>query len=186
MRERRSTNPTALAGSLLLAHPSMRDPNFRRAVVLLSAHDEKGAMGVVLNRPLEKRLGQLNADFALSPLANVPLFQGGPVQTEQLLLCAWKFHADQNGFQLMFGIDPNKAIELHEEEGTHLRAFLGYAGWTGGQLENELKQNAWVVTPLVAELMEEQPNDALWRNILTELDSDWKLLVNEPDDPSLN
>lgn len=186
MRERRHTKNNALAGSLLLAHPSMRDPNFRRAVVLLSAHDEKGAMGVVMNHPLDKRLGQLNAEFALSPLANVPLFQGGPVQTEQLLLCAWKFHADQSGFQLMFGIDPEKAAELQQEEGTHLRAFLGYAGWTGGQLENELQQNAWVVTPLVAELMNETPDETLWRKILTDLDHDWKLMVDEPDDPSLN
>jgi putative transcriptional regulator len=186
MREHHSTDNKALAGSLLLAHPSMRDENFRRAVVLLSTHDEKGAMGVVLNRPLGKRLGQLNAEFALSPLASVPLYQGGPVQTEQLLLCAWKFHADQSGFQLMFGIDPNKAIELQEEQGTQLRAFLGYAGWTGGQLENELSQNTWVVTPLVAKLMEEKPDDTLWRTILTDLNHDWKLLVDEPDDPSLN
>ena len=185
MRERHSSKNTALAGSLLLAHPSMRDENFRRAVVLLSTHDEKGAMGVVLNRPLGKRLGELNAEFALSPLASVPLFQGGPVQTEQLLLCAWKFHADQSGFQLMFGIDPQKAIEL-QESGTHLRAFLGYAGWTGGQLENELSQNTWVVTPLVAKLMEEKSDDSLWRAILTDLNHDWKLLVDEPDDPSLN
>jgi len=186
MRERRHKKDTALAGSLLLAHPSMRDTNFRRAVVLLSAHDGKGAMGVVMNRPLGKRLGQLNAEFALSPLADVPLFQGGPVQTEQLLLCAWKFHADQSGFQLMFGIDPEKAVELQQEEGTHLRAFLGYAGWTGGQLENELQQNGWVVTPLVAELMNEKPDETLWRTILTGLSDDWKLLVDEPDDPSLN
>ena len=186
MHERHSTENKALAGSLLLAHPSMRDDNFRRAVVLLSAHDEKGAMGVVLNRPLGKRLGQLNAEFALSPLSAVPLYQGGPVQTEQLLICAWKFHADQSGFQLMFGVDPNKAIELQEEEGTHLRAFLGYAGWTGGQLEVELSQNTWVVTALMPKLMEEKSDQTLWRTILTDLNHDWKLLVDEPDDPSLN
>jgi putative transcriptional regulator len=186
MRERHSSKPDALAGSLLLAHPGMHDENFRRSVVLLSSHDDKGAMGVVLNRPLGKRLGQLNAEFALSTLASVPIFQGGPVQTEQLLLCAWRFHADQSGFQLMFGIDPQKAIELQAEEGTHLRAFLGYAGWTGGQLENELKQNTWVVTPLVPKLMEGKPDETLWRAILTDINHDWKLLVDEPDDPSLN
>ena len=86
----------------------------------------------------------------------------------------------------MFGIDPEKAVELQQEEGTHLRAFLGYAGWTGGQLENELQQNGWVVTPLVAELMNEKPDETLWRTILTGLSDDWKLLVDEPDDPSLN
>jgi putative transcriptional regulator len=186
MRERHSPHQTALAGSLLLAHPGLRDDNFRRSVVLLSAHDANGAMGVVLNRPLGKHLGQLNAEFALSPLSAVPIFQGGPVQTDQVLLCAWRFNPDQSGFQLMFGIDPQKAIELHGEEGTHLRAFLGYAGWSGGQLESELSQNTWVVTPLLAKLLDKKPDETLWRAILTDLNHDWKLLVDEPDDPSVN
>lgn len=186
MREKAEGKFGRLAGQVLLAHPSMRDPNFRRTVVLLSAHDEKGAMGVVMNRPLKKRLGTLNADLALSPLADVPLFQGGPVQTEQLLLCAWKFEADQSGYQLMFGIDPAKAIELKENAQVELRAFLGYSGWTGGQLEGELAQSAWVVAPLDIRVMEETPDERLWRSILTGINGDWKLLVDEPDDPGLN
>ena len=71
MRERGKATLN-LAGSLLLAHPAMRDPNFHRAVVLLSSHGDDGAMGVVLNRPLGKHLGDLNAQFAASPLAGVP------------------------------------------------------------------------------------------------------------------
>ena len=73
MRERRKISRDTLAGTLLLAHPSMRDPNFRRSVVLMSAHNAEGAMGVVLNRPLHKRLGELSGEFALGPLASVPL-----------------------------------------------------------------------------------------------------------------
>jgi putative transcriptional regulator len=186
MREQTPGENTALAGALLLAHPSMSDKNFRRAVVLLSAHDEKGAMGVVLNRPTGKRLGQLNAEFALSPLASVPLFEGGPVDTDRLLLCAWRFHPDGTGFQLMFGIDPEKAVELQSQEGMQLRAFLGYAGWTGGQLENELGQNTWVVSPLMANVLELDQNETLWRAILTGLGHHWKLLAEEPEDPSRN
>lgn len=186
----RSSRPSpefsALAGSLLLAHPSMRDPNFRRSVVLLSAHDDKGAMGVVLNRPLGKRLGQLNAEFALSPLAAVPLFQGGPVQTDQVLLCGWRFHSDGSGFQLMFGMDPQKAAEAQAEEGLKLRAFLGYAGWEGGQLENELKQNTWVVTSLLAGVLDQDQDETLWKSILTGLSHDWTLLINEPEEPERN
>ena len=67
-----------IAGSLLLAHPAMKDPNFRRSVVLMSVHNDEGAMGVVLNRPMGKRLGELSGDFALGPLSGVPLFNGGP------------------------------------------------------------------------------------------------------------
>ena len=137
MRERRQSEKDSIAGSLLLAHPSLRDPNFRRAVVLMSVHNAEGAMGVVLNRPLGKRLGQLNGEFALGALAGVPLFSGGPVQTEQLLLVAWQNQAD--GFRLHFGIEPDRAGQLATEEGTELRAFLGYSGWSGGQLEKELK-----------------------------------------------
>lgn len=186
MRERGSADTGALAGSLLLAHPSLQDGNFRRAVILLSAHDANGAMGVVLNRPMRKRLGQLTAEFALGPLADVPIYKGGPVEMEQLLLCGWKEHEDGTGFQLMFGIDPNKAIELQAEKGVHLRAFLGYAGWSRGQLENELKHNTWVVSPLVTELLQADHDDTLWRSILGGLSDEWKLLANEPDDVEKN
>jgi putative transcriptional regulator len=186
MRERSSADAGALAGSLLLAHPSLQDGNFRRAVILLSAHDANGAMGVVLNRPLGKRLGQLTAEFALGPLAHVPLFKGGPVETEQLLLCGWKEHEDGTGFQLMFGIDPLKAVELQAEKGVHLRAFLGYAGWTGGQLENELKHNTWVVSPLVTDLLQNDQDETLWKTILGNISDEWKLLANEPEDPEKN
>ena len=103
------SRPENLAGSLLLAHPAMRDPNFRRAVVLMSAHNDQGAMGVVLNRPLDKDLGALNGAFALGPLAGVPVFQGGPVQTEQLILVAWQPQPD--GIRFFFGIEPDKATQ---------------------------------------------------------------------------
>ena len=186
MRESQPTEPSALAGTLLLAHPGSRDQNFRRSVVLLSAHDPNGAMGVVLNRPTGKRLGQLNPEFALSALASVPLYQGGPVDTDRLLLCAWRFQPDGTGFQLMFGLDPQKALELQAEEGMRLRAFLGYAGWSGGQLETELEQNFWVLSPLMANLMDLNQDETLWRSILSSMSRDWKLLVDEPDDPTKN
>lgn len=186
MHERGSTDTSALAGSLLLAHPSLKDANFRHSVILMSAHDANGAMGVVLNRPLGKTLGQLSADFALSPLSGVPIYKGGPVQTEQLLLCGWKLHEDGSGFQLMFGIDPEKASELLNEPHVQLRAFLGYSGWTGGQLEGELQQNAWVVSPLVSGVLEAEQDETLWKSILGGMSDEWRLLVNEPEDPSLN
>ena len=186
MREPHTPEPSALAGALLLAHPSLKDDNFRRTVILLSAHDEKGAMGVVLNRPLGKRLGQLNAEFALSPLSNVPIFQGGPVDTDRLLLCAWRFNPEGTGFQLMFGIDPQKAIEVQTEGNMHLRAFLGYSGWSAGQLENELKQNTWVISPLMADVLDLDQDETLWRAILGNINLEWRLLAGEPDDPSRN
>lgn len=150
----------------------------------MSAHNADGAMGVVLNRPLGKHLGELNGDFALGALAGVPIFKGGPVQTEQLILVAWQ--PQEDGFRLHFGIEPDRAAQLATEEGTQLRAFLGYSGWSGGQLENELKQNTWIVTDVPAGLLGHAEGHEMWRDVLSGLGEEWRLLANEPEDTSLN
>lgn len=184
MRERRKVTKDTLAGSLLLAHPAMRDPNFRHSVVLMSAHSADGAMGVVLNRPLGKRLGQLSGDFALGPLAGVQLFTGGPVQTEQLVLAAWQVRAD--GFRLHFGIEPDRALQLLAEEGTQVRGFLGYSGWSAGQLENEMKHNTWIVADVPEDLLAQSQDESLWRTVLGREGANWRLLAGEPDHPERN
>ena len=175
-----------LAGSLLLAHPAMRDPNFHRSVVLLSTHGDEGAMGVVLNRPMGKILGDLNAQFAASSLSAVPIYQGGPVQTEQLILAAWQPDILGTGYRLYFGIDVDKAEVLQREEGVRLRAFLGYSGWSKGQLENELRQNTWVVSPVGPDLLQGEDGQGLWRSILAGLSPEWRLMAGEPEDPAKN
>ena len=184
MRERPKSTKETLAGSLLLAHPAMRDPNFRRSVVLMSVHNEEGAMGVVLNRPMGKRLGQLSGDFALGPLSGVPLFNGGPVETKQLVLAAWQIRDD--GFRMHFGIEPDKAVQLLTETGTHVRAFLGYSGWTAGQLEKEMKQGTWVVADVPEDLLTHTQDETLWRTVLGREGDEWHLLAGEPEDPELN
>jgi putative transcriptional regulator len=184
MRERRKDTKATFAGSLLLAHPVMRDPNFRRSVVLMSVHNAEGAMGVVLNRPTGQRLGELNGDFALGPLASVPLFTGGPVHPEQLIIAAWQSRPD--GFRLHFGIEPDRAIQLIGEEGTHVRAFLGYSGWSAGQLEEEMKHNAWVVASVPEDLLSQPQTDVLWRTVLGREGAEWRLLASEPEDPAQN
>lgn len=186
MSTRHSDSPAALSGSLLLAHPSLKDHHFKHTVILIASHDGGGAMGVVLNRSLGKKLGDLNEEFASGPLAEVPLFSGGPVQPTQVILCAWRQNPESDGFQLMFGIDPGRASDLVGEEGVHMRAFLGYAGWSGGQLEDEMRRDTWVVSQLVADLLEDEPDEELWRYLLGQIDDEWRLLANEPDDPSLN
>ena len=184
MRERRKVSRETLAGSLLLAHPAMKDPNFRRSVILMSAHNAEGAMGVVLNRPLGKRLGELSGDFALGPLASVPLYKGGPVQAEQLVLAAWQTRDD--GFRLHFGIEPDKAQQLMSEDDTHVRGFLGYSGWSAGQLEGEMQRKTWVVVDVPEDLLTHPQDDSLWRTVLGREGAEWRLLANEPEDPATN
>lgn len=184
MQPTRKTKKASHAGSLLLAHPGLRDPNFRRAVVLMSVHNAEGAMGLVLNRPLDKRLGEANGEFAFGPLAGIAMYAGGPVQPEQLLLVAWEEH--EEGFRLHFGLEPDKAAELLADGEAEVRAFQGYSGWSAGQLEQEMKANTWVVAEVPPDLLTEPPGDALWRKVLSNLGGHWPLLAREPDEPNLN
>lgn len=187
MKERRTARKAqTLAGQLLLAHPAMRDPNFKRSVILLSAHSGEGAMGVVLNRPLDKQLGELNSEFAFGPLAGVGVYAGGPVEPGQLILVSWQWLEADSAFQLHFGIEPERAAELVGTPGVTLRAFLGYAGWGQGQLENEMKHDTWLVSAVEGEILGEADGVTLWRQILGALDPELKLLANEPEDPTVN
>lgn len=175
------------AGTLLLAHPSLLDPNFRRSVILLSAYSaEEGSIGVVVNRPIGQTLGQHNPEFAHSPLARVPLFTGGPVARDQLILTAWKWTAEEGTFKLYFGIDGEKAQRLVDEDpGYQLRGFLGHAGWSEGQLDAELDQGAWVLSGCLPALNNE-PEAIDWHELLCNERPELRLLADAPDDPTSN
>src|SRR5947209_10147299 len=82
----------SLAGSLLVAHPNMLDPNFRRTVLFISAHDPKeGALGVIINRPLDRQVADLVTETPPAGLADVPVFLGGPVGKNQLMFAAFEW-----------------------------------------------------------------------------------------------
>ena len=178
--------PSSLAGHLLLAHPSLKDDNFRRSVVLLSAHDGDGALGVVLNRPTGRTLGELSEELALTTLAGLPVYHGGPVETEKLILVAWQLRAEPSEFQLSFGLNPDRAAALVATPGVCVRGFLGYAGWSAGQLENELTHHTWFTAPAAAYNLAAAEGTGLWRLFLGSLDPELKLLADEPEDPALN
>lgn len=185
MKELGDSQPN-LAGSLLLAHPKLRDPNFGRTVILLSLHNAEGAMGVVLNRPMEKTLGELGTELASGALADVPLYQGGPVSPEQLILVAWEAEPEAGSVKLYFGIDPEKLIALKEEREVQVRGFLGYSGWSAGQLETEMMRESWIVAPVSQELVGGLEGPELWRAVVGALSPRWKILADEPDDPERN
>jgi len=141
-------------------------------------------MGVVLNRPLGKRLGDLKGAYAEGPLAPTPIFTGGPCETEQLILAAWQCRED--AFQLHFGIDPEKAVELMADKKTRLRAYLGYSGWSAGQLEKELESGTWIISSPPADLFDRPMQDSLWRSLLADEGDEWKLFVDEPEETGKN
>ena len=175
------------AGCLLLAHPTLRDPNFRRTVVLLTMHDAvEGSLGVVMNRSLGKTLGEHDSGFSGSPLAGLPLFGGGPVAPDRLVLAAWKWRPGEGTFQLHFGIDEAGAEGLmRDDSGYKICGFLGHASWGGGQLKAEIEEDAWVLSRWLPGL-EEKVGVEVWRSILCHESPIMRLLVDAPEDPSLN
>ena len=185
MRNLREEVPQNLTGSLLVAHPSMLDPNFRRAVLFISSHDHEGAMGVILNRPLEKQVSELVGEAPPEGLENVPVFLGGPVGKNQLMFAMFEWE-DANGVKLNHNVNVEEAHERVGEDPSSIRAFVGYAGWSAGQLEAEMKQKAWILQKPSRAALSPDRLPKLWFEIMRGLGPWYKLLSAAPDDPSLN
>ena len=182
-----ASSRSSLAGSLLVAHPNMLDPNFRRTVLFISEHDPgEGALGVIINRPLDRQVADLVTESTPAGLAEVPVFLGGPVGKNQLMFAAFEWHQSK-------GLKLNHNVRLEETSDAvapkkviTVCAFVGYAGWGAGQLESEMKQKAWLLqkaSPSVLKL-DRLPN--LWFEIMRGLGPWYKMLAAAPDDPSLN
>ena len=177
----------SLAGSLLVAHPNMLDPNFRRTVLFISEHDPgEGALGVIINRPLDRQVAELVTEDPPAGLAEVPVFLGGPVGKNQLMFAAFEWH--QSG-----GIKLNHNVGLEETGDAAGRkkiitvcAFVGYAGWGAGQLESEMKQKAWLLQKANPSVLKIDRLPNLWFDIMRSMGPWYKMLAAAPDDPSLN
>ena len=177
-----------LAGQLLIAMPSMQDPRFARSVICLCAHSPDGAMGIMLNKPLENLsfddlLKQLDV-APLPPARRIALHAGGPVEGGRgFVLHTGDWSSDGSlqvvpDLALTASVDILKAIATGGGPRRGLLA-LGYAGWGPGQLEEEIQRNAWLsVGADEALLFEEEDNDSKWRRALAKLRVDPLLLVS--------
>ena len=177
----------SLGGSLLISHPSLLDPNFRKTVIFLSTHDpEEGSFGLILNRPAGRTVGDVLPNKPIGALARVPLFLGGPVSGDQLVFAAFRWHPESERMECRHHLlipDAQKAIE---EEHTTVRAFIGYAGWTKGQLEGELAQKAWLVGKPGREVLAVEKLPVLWREVTSSFGPWFRLVAEAPDDPAQN
>jgi putative transcriptional regulator len=186
MRNLRGEKPRSFAGSFLVAHPNMLDPNFRRAVLFISSHDaEDGALGVIINRPLDKHVSDLVNELPPYGLADVPVFLGGPVGKNQLMFAAFEWEKGA-GLKLNHNVDVDEAGERAGADPASVRAFVGYAGWSAGQLEAEMKQKAWLLHKPNRTALKPEILPKLWFNIMRGLGPWYKLLAAAPDNPSLN
>jgi putative transcriptional regulator len=178
----------SLRGQLLVAGPSLVDPNFRRTVVLVGEHGDEGAMGVVLSRP-----SGIVVEDAVPPLAaldgvDTEVFVGGPVQPQAIVVLG-DFGEPENAAVVVFesiGFLPGELEPDDLGDLTRARVFAGYAGWGKGQLEGELAEGAWIVEPaLRADVFTDAP-EQLWSDVLRRKGGPFGLLAMMPDDPRVN
>ena len=160
----------SLAPGLLLAMPQLLDPNFHHAVILVTQHDEDGAIGFIVNRPLEVPVAEVLKELGMkwggareatawlggpvTPESGWVLFEGGPVgdpdTTSEL----------DTGLRISPSIDCLRALSAKPPK--NMRLLLGYAGWGAGQLEEELVEGSWMFVPLSRELVFDTPPERMW------------------------
>lgn len=177
-----------MTGSILVAHPNLRDPNFRRTIVFLSHHQaDDGAIGLVLNRPLRKTMAQVGADASEGgALQRVPVFYGGPVDPDDVLLASMQWQESPAALAFRGFGRVSEAPVIPPEFQPGLRAWKGYSGWSRGQLESEIAEKSWILLPPTRPLIEMQKPEGAWREVMRNLGPVYRLLADMPDDPSMN
>lgn len=178
--------PLCLKGSLILADPSLRDPNFFRSVLVLTDHrHDQGAHGYILNRPLGKKVGDVLSTDEFARLREIPIFVGGPVSQEHLTFAAFRWKPASNQLLCATHLSTPEAQE-RLDQGETIRAFIGYSGWGEGQLESELRQKAWITRKPNARVLQARKIDYMWAELLSSMGPWYQLLAGTPDNPALN
>ncbi len=177
-------------GILLIADPFLKDPNFLRTVVFLCEHKEEGSFGFVLNRQYENTLDELITDLQGFPL---PVYYGGPVQQDSIHF----IHQYPNkipGAQevakgVYWGGDFEVLVDLIKKEEVDpgkIRFFIGYSGWSEGQLKEEMEEKTWLTVNANRSLVFHENHEEIWKDSLRHLGGDYEIMINFPIDPQLN
>ena len=180
----------SLQGQLLLDGGKLHGSFFHRSVVLICQHDEEGAFGLILNRSTGAKVGDAVVANLPQSVKDQPLFIGGPMQPATLsFLHSDVFVPHANVMlNLNLGHSIETLMDLSESYSTTqmLRLFAGYAGWSGGQLEQEMSRNDWLIHPASVDLVFKSAPEQLWKEILRKKDAKLRWLADSPDNLSWN
>lgn len=179
----------SLRGKLLVASPALVDPNFARAVVLITEHNDEGAMGIVLDKPSDALVGEVVPQLADAAGPDAPIYVGGPVQPSAIVVLAEFSDPEAAAWIVVADVGFASADLDTADLGAvtrRARVYAGYSGWGPGQLEAEMELDSWIIEPpLPAELFPDAP-DTLWNDVLARKGGQYALVARMPEDPSLN
>ncbi|MCW3463211.1 YqgE/AlgH family protein [Chitinophaga nivalis] len=177
-------------GILLIADPFLKDPNFARTVILLCEHQPKGSLGFVINKLFDQQLHHLVPEVMIS---NIPVYFGGPVQMDTIHFVHQQPELIDGGVEIIPGVywgghfeQVVAALNKGLLEPGQIKFFIGYAGWTDGQLEGEIQEKSWIISHSDTTLVFEQQEQLIWQQSLRNLGSNFAMMANFPIDPSLN
>lgn len=182
---------TPAAGVALVAAPMMDDSNFRRTIVLLCEHGVDGSFGLILNRPTTQYLRDVVDEMTYY---NGLIFEGGPVERHSTLHVLHRHPAPigetREVVKAVYWGGDFEAIQTMiargEASDDAFRFFLGYAGWSPGQLDAEIEQGAWILVPSDTSMIFPENPGRLWSQVLRRLGGEYALLANFPEDPRMN
>jgi len=177
-------------GILLIADPFLKDPHFARTVVFICEHQQEGSFGFVLNKQYELTLDELITNFEGYP---VPVFYGGPVQVDTIHFLHQYPDLIPGGQEVQEGIywggdfeTVTRLVKDHLLDFNKIRFFLGYSGWSDGQLNDELNEKTWLTVTANQHLVFHPFPDEIWKDSLKHLGGDYEMMINFPLDPQLN
>jgi putative transcriptional regulator len=179
-----------LRGQLLLDNGKLRGSFFHRSVILICQHDAEGALGLVLNRATGNKVGEAVVANLPESLKQMSLFLGGPVQPQVLsFLHSDSFLPEANVLpNLSLGHSIDALVEAGDSysPSRQLKVFAGYAGWSPGQLDQEMKMDTWLTHPASLDLVFHSQPQELWKLILSDKGWKYRLITEAPEDLSWN
>lgn len=179
---------TNLTSHFLIAMPALADPNFQHTVTFICAHNEEGAMGIVINRQLDVMLGEVLSQMNLKPVNEVidtmAVYQGGPVQTDRGFILHTPDQEWDSSIRINDGISVTTSRDIleamaHGEGPQSSLVALGYAGWAAGQLEKEIAENAWLSGPADTGIIFATPCEQRWQSAARQLGVDIQMLSSD-------
>ncbi len=177
-------------GNLLIANPFLKDHNFSRSVVFLCEHTGIGSLGFVLNRLLSQKLGHFLNDLEAF---NIDLFYGGPVESNTIHFVHQYPDLIEGGEKVLDNIfwggnfeSLVANIQANQLDLNKIKFFIGYSGWSEGQLDNEMTEKSWLTVKATEDLIFHKKPEDIWKNSLKHMGSEYEMMINFPLDPQLN